>query len=198
MTLVALPFDPLTQTEATAQKLLDGMVASQNIFPVPGTLEERTVLIASILSDPRNRVWTVWRGADLCGVLLLTDIVPRIDAHCHFVFFDHQLLGRKTLIRNVIGKAFKDLDLQRLTVEIPEHLTPLIRFVQRRLSFKSEGEALAAAHPLLGKVSPYVANAAQWAARLGSRKERAFWRADTNEWVDCVRLRLLRSEYEEV
>ena len=196
MTLVALPFDPLSQTEDTAKKLLDGMVAMDNLFPVPGTLEERRILIASVLSDPHNRVWTVWRGADLCGVIVLTHIVPRIDAVGHFAFFDRQLLGRKQLIWNVMGKIFTDLNLQRLTVEIPEHLTPLIRFVQRRLSFKSEGEGRAAAHPLMAKLSPYVPNGAQWAARLGSRRERAFYRSDTNEWVDCVRMRLLRSEYE--
>ena len=196
--MIALPFDPFAQTERTASAILDGMVAMPLLFPVPGTPEERRMLIAASLSDPRNRVWTAWRGGDLCGVLMLTSIVPRIDALCHFAFFDRQLLGRKQLIWNVMGKAFEDLDLQRLTVEIPEHLTPLIRFVQKRLSFKGEGEDVAAAHPLIGThIAPYVANAAQWAARLGSRRERSFWRADTNEWVDCIRMRLLRSEYEE-
>lgn len=198
MTLIALPFDPLGQTEQTAKTILDGMVALNNLFPIPGTPEERRMLIAASLSDPRNRVWTAWRGGDLCGVLMLTGIVPRIDALCHLVFFDRQLLGRRQLIWNVMGKAFQDLDLQRLTIEIPEHLTPLIRFAQKRLAFRSEGEQVAAAHPLIGAhIAPYVANAAQWAARLGSRRERSFWRADTNEWVDCLRLRLLRSEYEE-
>ena len=155
------------------------------------------MLIAATLTDPRNRVWTVWRGSELCGVLVLTDIVPRISARCHFAFCDRQLLGRRQLIWNVMGKAFHDLDLQRLTVEIPEHLTPLIRFVQKRLSFRAEGEGVAAAHPLLAKVAPYVSNAPQWAARLGSRSERAFYRTETNEWCDCIRLRLLRNEYEE-
>ena len=197
MTLLAVPFQPFRVTERTAQILLDGMLSIPTIFPIPGTIEERRILIASVLSDPLNRVWLVWNGAELCGVLLLTHIVPKIDAQAHFVFFDRQLLPRRNMIWNLMGKAFQDLDLQRLSVEIPEHLTPLYKFATRKLRFRLEGEDMAGAHPLVTeKLAPYISNAPAWAARLGSRRERAFYRSDTDSWIDLIRLRLLRTEYE--
>lgn len=199
MTLIAVPLNPLRLNNRTAKTLLDGMLTIPNIFPIPGSIEERRVLIASVLSDPLNRVWLVWNSGALIGCLLLTHVVPRIDALCHFVFFDRLLYGRRTLIWNLMGKVFRELNLQRLSVEVPEHLTPLYRFARNKLRFKLEGEDQAGAHPLVtSKLQPYVKDGVQWVARLGSRRERAFYLSDTNVWVDCIRLRLLRSEYESI
>lgn len=199
MSLFAVPLNPLNVTDKTATSLLDGMLSVPAIFTTPGTLEERRVLIASVLSDPLNRVWLVWGGSTLLGVLLLTHIVPKVDAQCHFVFFDRTLFGRKALVWNLMGKVFKELDLQRLSVEVPEYLTPLYKFVRKKLYFRLEGEAVAGGHPLITeKLNPYVPNGPVWAARLGSRRERACWNPETNEWCDLLRLRLLRSEYNAV
>jgi len=199
MTLIAVPFRPLQTNDRTAQLLLDGMLSVPAIFPTPGTVEERRILIASILADPLNRAWLVWNGGALIGVLLLTHIVPQIDAQCHFVFFDRTLFGRKALLWNLMGKVFQEYDLQRLTVEVPEYLTPLYKFVRKKLNFRLEGEQTAAEHPLVtDKLSPYVPNSAAWAARLGSRRERACLNPETNTWTDMLRLRLLRSEYEQL
>ena len=196
MTLLAVPLDPLNLTERTAQALLDGMLSVPAIFPTPGTTEERRVLIASILSDPLNRTWLVWHGGTLTGVLLLTHIIPQVDAQAHFVFFDRTLFGRKGLIWNLMGKVFQEYDFQRLTVEVPEYLTPLYKFVRKKLMFRLEGEGVAEQHPLVIKqLNPYVPNGPTWVARLGSRRERACWNPETSEWSDVLRLRLLRSEY---
>lgn len=198
MTLLAVPFQPLGVNERTAQALLDGMLSVPAIFPAPGTVEERRVLIASILSDPLNRVWLVWSAGRLTGALLLTHIVPQVDAQCHFVFFDRTLFGRKALLWNLMGKVFQEYDLQRLTVEVPEYLTPLYKFVRKKLLFRLEGEREAETHPLVTKqLHPYVPNAPAWVARLGSRRERACLNPETNTWCDMIRLRLLRSEYEQ-
>lgn len=198
MTLLAVPLNPLNVTDKTATALLDGMLSVPAIFTTPGTPEERRILIASVLSDPLNRTWLVWNGGTLMGVLLLTHIIPKVDAMAHFVFFDRTLFGRRQLVWNLMGKVFKELDLQRLTVEIPEYLTPLYKFVRKKLSFRLEGESAAAGHPLITeKLNPYVPNGPVWAARLGSRRERACWNPETNSWADAIRLRLLRSEYEQ-
>jgi len=201
MTLLAVPFQPLNVNERTAESLLNGMLSVPAIFPAPGNLDERRILIASILSDPLNRVWLVWQNGGLIGCLLLTHIVPKIDAQCHFVFFDRTLFGRKALLWNLMGKVFHEYDLQRLTVEVPEYLTPLYKFVRKKLNFRLEGEPTASAHPLTEKVKtavkPYVKDGTEWVARLGSRRERACLNPETQTWVDMLRLRLLRSEYEE-
>lgn len=197
MTLLAVPLDPTGLNDRTAQALLEGMLSVPAIFPTPGTVDERRILIASILSDPLNRVWLVWQGGTLIGALLLTHIVPQVDAQCHFVFFDRTLFGRKALLWNLMGKVFGEYELQRLTVEVPEYLTPLYKFVRKKLSFRLEGEREAEQHPLMEKLNPYVPNGPTWAARLGSRRERACLNPETNTWCDMLRLRLLRSEYEQ-
>lgn len=199
MTLIAVPIEPLALPDKTAKDILDGLVGMPNIFSLPGTPEERRVLIASAISDPTAKAWSIWNGGTLCGIFLLNQIAPRIDALAHLAFFDRQLYGRRALIWRMLGKVFHELDLQRVSVEVPEHLTPLLKFIRLRLHFRYEGEDGAAAHPLISeKVAPYVQNPGQWAARLGSRRERAFWRADTGEWCDLIKMRLLRSEYETI
>ena len=199
MTLIAVPLQPLNLTERTAELLLQGMLSVPAIFPVPGSPDERRVLIASVLSDPLNRVWLVWQGGVLTGVLLLTHIIPQVDAQAHFVFFDRTLFGRKALVWNLMGWVFREYDLQRLTVEVPEYLTPLYKFVRKKLYFRLEGEVVAEGHPLVTqKLNPYVPNGPAWVARLGSRRERACWNSETNQWVDMLRLRLLRTEYEQI
>lgn len=199
MTLLAVPFQPFNVNERTARLLLDGMLSVPAIFPIPGTPEHRRILIASVLSNPLNRVWLVWSGGALIGTLLLTNIEPQIDAEAHFVFFDRVLFGRRQLLWNLMGKVFQELDLQRLTVEVPEYLTPLYKFVRKKLMFRLEGEGVAAQHPLITeKLNPYVPNGPTWVARLGARRERSCYNPETESWCDFLRLRLLREEYERI
>jgi hypothetical protein len=179
MALIATPFMPFGLSDENATKLLEGLVNLPNTVSVPCNNGERKVFLAGVITDPSNRAWTVWHGSDLMGMLLLTNITPNVDALCHFAFFDRQLFGRKALIWNMIGVIFKELQLRRISVEIPEYLAPLIRFVRSKLHFKYEGEGLTSAE----------------AARIGARREQAFWRSDTEEWVDYVRMRLLKTEY---
>jgi hypothetical protein len=200
--LIAMPFVPFdgikcSLSDENATKLLEGILNVPAIFSSPGTRDERRVQIASMLTNPKNKVWTVWEGANMVGVTVLVGIAYGIDAEAHFVFFDRKIFGRKALIYKLLGVIFQELKLQRVSVEIPEHLTPLIRFVRSKLHFKYEGEDLASEHPMTKKLSEYVNNTAKWVASIGARRERAYWREDTGEWVDLIRLRLLRSEYDQ-
>jgi len=188
MTLIAVPFNLRDGDERKAARILDGVLALPNFFPLPGTQDERRLLIAGLLTNGSNRVWEVWNGGEICGIFILTAIAPRLDGEAHFAFFDRQLLSRRTLILNMLGKAFPDLELERITVELPEHLTTLIRFARTKLGFRYEGEAQAEEHFGIEK--------AAFVAKLGSRRERSYWRADKECWVDTIRLRLLRTEYE--
>jgi RimJ/RimL family protein N-acetyltransferase len=163
MTLLAVPFriGPAAKDSA----ILNGLLALP-VFPIPSNTDERRVYLASTLTDPRNRVWEVWSDSQLVGVLLLTRIQPRLDALAHFAFFDRRLTGRQALLKNVMAQAFLDLDLQRLSVEIPEHLDALIRYTEKKLGFKPEGQ-----------------------------RQHAFWDAESG-WRDVTCLRLLRSEFD--
>lgn len=193
MTLMAVPFDPRRLNDRTADILLDGMVGMPTIFPTPGTPEDRRVLIAAVLTDCTNRVSLVWQGGALVGAMLVTDVRPGIDAQGHFVFFDRTLFGRKQLMWNFMGRMFAELALQRISVEIPETIPGLIRFVRNKLHFKFEGEGCPLGQQVAGAIKAYVANPAMWLAKLGSRREHAYW--DGKEWVDMARLRILREEY---
>jgi hypothetical protein len=201
MALIAVPFIPFdgfkwSLSDENATKLLEGMLNVPAIFSSPGTRDERRIQIASMLTNPKNKVWTVWQGADMVGVTVLVGIAYGIDAEAHFVFFDKKIFGRKALIYKLLGVIFQELKLQRVSVEIPEHLTPLIRFVRSKLGFKYEGEDIALEHPATKLLKEYVDNPAQWLARIGARRESAYWRSETEEWVALIRLRLLRSEYD--
>lgn len=198
MGLVAVPYRPFTGDEAADEarntKILDGVAGLPNMFPVKTTLDERRLTVAQTLVDPANVAWEIWRDGQLVGILLLTRIVRGVDALAHFAFFDKKLVGKRSLLRNMIGHVFRELRLQRLSVELPAHLDPLIRFVRTKLSFKFEGEVEAGTHPALKGLPPGINNPAKWLAHWGSRRERMHF--DGTQWHDVVLLRVLASEWE--
>lgn len=198
MGLVAVPYRLETgdeaKDEARNRLILDSLVALPNLFQGNVASADRIIVAAQVLVDPANRVWEIWRDGTLVGILLLTRIVRGVDALAHLAFFDKKLVGKRSLLRNMIREAFRDLQLQRLSVEIPAHLDPLIRFVRTKLDFRFEGEAQAAAHPALKGLPAGINNAPRWLAHWGSRRERACF--DGHEWHDVVCLRLLASELE--
>ena len=197
--LLAVPYQPFSgheaRDEAKNQRILDSVAGLPNLFPVITSPEERRLIVAQYLVNPDNMAWEVWNGGELVGILLLTRIVRGLDALAHLAFFDRRLLGKRRLILNTMGRAFRDWQLQRLSLEIPAHLEPLIRFARTKLGFQYEGEQQAAAHPVTGKITARgVNNAPKWMAHWGSRHERMHY--DGTTYHDVVLLRLLREEYD--
>lgn len=184
--LMALPYEWNAGNPARNEIILRTCAEMPNLFPLrPETVEERMVAVAHTLTAPDSFAWEVWCHDRLTGILLLTGIQRGLDAKAHMAFFDRALFGRTKLIQRVIGQAFERFQLERLTVEIPEHLTALIDFARRKLGFKYEGEPQAVSEGHLR---------ARSLAAWGSRREHSFRDGDT--WRSLVCLRLLRSEYE--
>lgn len=176
-------------------KILAHCSTMSNLFPLPWSEDERKVLVANILTDSKNLYWEVWKKPpmELVGLLILTRIVPKLDALAHFAFFDRHLVGKRPLIQTMLSWCFEQLELRRISVEIPEHLEPLIRFA-RKLGFRYEGETLAASHPMTTALEQKGVNhAPQWVAKWGSRLEGMHF--DGQAWRDVVLLRLLREEH---
>lgn len=191
---LAVPYAPLTLKEQHNATILSGCADLPNIFPLPYNEYDRKVIAAAWLTDPKNVFWAVWQGGDIVGILGLTRIIVGLDATAHLAFFDRQLYGRRALVLKMIGWAFESLQLQRLSLEIPEHLEPLIRFCRVKLGFRYEGETLAAQHPVVNELATHRINGpARWTAKWGARRERAHF--DGKTWRDVVSLRLLRDEF---
>lgn len=193
---LAVPYSPFLGNPAKNDVILNGCVGLPNLFPLPGTVDERRVIIAAFLTDPNNLFWEVWRGSACIGILGLSRVNRDLDALGHFAFFDRQLVGRRTLVVKMMRWAFEQLRLRRLSVEIPDHLDPLIRFCRAKLGFRYEGETLAGRHPkVLGLEHERINGPARWVARWGSRREQLHCDA-TGAWHDLVCLRILREEFD--
>jgi hypothetical protein len=170
--------------EVTA--VLDEFVAHPEFLAYPATPEQARQIGASLLTDPNNLIWTCYNGKDLTGLVILTRIVPRVDALVHFMFVDKELASKRKLLRNLIGFWFKDLGFNRLSMEVPEGVR-LERFARKVLYFKLEGEIRPRNPELPASLSD------NWVARQGSRRESSYF--DGAVWKDIVLLRLLASEW---
>lgn len=107
--------DPLEVTD-----LLNEFVDHPEYMAYPHSPEEIRVIGAKLLTDPMNLIWTTYSGKDLTGVMILTRIVPRVDALLHFLFLDKNLMGKRKLLNNLLGYCFQDLHFHRLSMEVPE------------------------------------------------------------------------------
>ena len=122
-------------------------------------------------------------------------LVPGLDALAHFAFFDRQLLGKRKLVVSMIGWAYRELRLRRLSCEIPEHLEALVRFARAKLGFRYEGEVAASGHREVRALEKRrIHGPARWVAKWGARREQAHF--DGTVWRDLTCLRLLREEFE--
>ena len=149
----AVPFAP---NPAVVSKLIRGMAAHENLFtdyeracsPLCENIaacpkcKGRLEAVSRSLTDPKARVWVVWRmdeKPDVVGVLYLTEIIPGGDAKAHYVFFDNDLVGKTQVIENMIAWCFEDHDgwkaLGRMTVEIPVYAASLARHASKKLGF---------------------------------------------------------------
>lgn len=198
--LFAIPFDlnrgPLERHTA----LLDHLCSNPLWFAAAASPDEIRVNAAYMMTDPSFWKWEVWSAGDFVGMLLLSKVVPRLDAVFHFTFLPASsnggttLFGSRRLLWNFLGYVFEAFDLQRISVEVPEGSVRLAHFLRQRLGFKYEGELdLDRLRKSKGLVRHDIPGAASWIAQQGSRREQAHW--DGTKWSDVLLLRLLRSEY---
>lgn len=171
-------------TENTA--LLDAFVAHPEFLAYPHPPEEARQIGASLLTNPHNLVWATYDKTTLTGVVILTRVVPKVDALLHFFFTDANLAGKRKLLKNLIGHCFSDLGFNRLSMEVPEG-TRLERFARKVLQFKLEGESRAR-NSELPKCLDDV-----WVARQGSRRQEGYYNGTV--WSDVALLRLLANEW---
>lgn len=187
------PYDPFRGDPAKNTRILDQLCARPDWTVAPLDADARRANYAANLTHPQHRIWEVWRGGELVGILTLTRIAFPVEAVLHFVFFDGNLTGKRRLLRQFITTCFRDLGFRRLVMQVPEPVETLIRFARVKLGFRFEGETAVGDHPALARLgmdNPHV-----WVARQGSKKEQAHWHE--GRWVDVVTLRLLASEWED-
>lgn len=166
--------------------LLDAFVEHPEYLAYPMTPEQARCVGASLLTDQSNIVWTTHDDRGITGCVILTRIVPRVDALLHFMFGDRDLASKRKLLRNLLGYCFTDLGFNRLSMEVPEGVR-LERFARKVLDFRLEGE-MRPRNPELPR-----ALTDNWVARQGSRREGSYF--DGTAWRDIVLLRLLASEW---
>ena len=126
------------------------------------------VALAARLTDPRNAAFEVWQNDVLVGIFIVDRIDPGVDARCYLVFFDDELASKVLLVREFLRRCFATFGAERLTLEVPAHMTTLASFARKKLGFAFEG-----------------------GTKLSVR-ERAYF--DGAAWHDVVTLRLLRAE----
>jgi hypothetical protein len=167
-------------------KILDAFVQHPEFLTYPCDEETARRVGIEMFTSPNHITYEAWKGQEFLGGMVLTRIVPRVDALLHFLFIDKDLVGKRKLLQNFIGFCFTELGFNRLSMEAPEgHRVE--RFARRVLNFRYEGESRPR-NPELPKSLDDV-----WVARQGSRVEKAYF--DGTAWTDILRLRLLASEW---
>ena len=174
--------------------LLDTFCAHGFFCTYPQTPEDQRIIGASLLTNPANLVYGVWRGGNLVGVCILTEVVPGADATFHFLFTDGKLRSRRPVLHEFLGHCFRDLGFERISMRVPEFKPALIDFARLKLGFRFEGEVAAKLHQDVCKIAPPDQRPHVFVARFGSRKENAHYH--DGRWQDVICLRLLKDEYE--
>lgn len=204
--LFAVPYNPFIGDPAKNSVILDHLSKHSGWFSAQLTPEEARIETAAGLVDTKNNhLWEVWDGGRIAGMLLLTRLLPGVDAVFHFTLFPGtNLFAARRLLHSFLGFAFETYDLQRISVEVPEHTKGLLAFLRGKLSFRFEGEVSCSGHPICkflgsesaGKHGILTHDAALWLAKQGSRREHAHF--DGKRFRDVYLLRLLRAEYLEL
>ena len=183
--IYAKPYD-FTESVEKNIAIVDGLLGQPDLLPLPLEPDVARGVWQAILTDPGQIIYEVWRDQEIVGVVWLARIVPRVDALLRFAFFDKDLVGKRKLLQNFIGFCFRELGLNRLSMEVPEGIR-LERFCRKVLRFRLEGEIRPRNPELPRSLSD------NWVARQGSRRECAHF--DGKAWKDVVLLRLLASEW---
>lgn len=147
----------------------------------------RRSLVLARLSNPESKSWEVYKNDELVGLLHADFIVPKQDAHCHFVFFDHILVDKRQLCLNTMDWLFEHYQLKALRVEIPTYAAKLLGFLRKALGFRFEGEGRAFSWPT--SAAPLTADV----ARLGSRRHAAILHSGV--WHDQLLLSQTADEF---
>lgn len=107
----------------------------RNLVPGCATVKHR---VAGALLAKDALVWEVWRKdpVDFCGILRLSDLEPGCNAKAHYMFWDKRSLKDKTeLLLAWKSWVFSNLNLRRITVEVPSNAFALARHAVRYLGF---------------------------------------------------------------
>ena len=135
-----------------------------------------------------GKLWEVFRGAELIGILLVERLNYGRSGTCHFVFFDRQLANKRQLCLNTMRHLFEVDDLEVLRTEIPTYAKALANWTRKKLGFRWESES----RILTGTSKQLSADD----AALGSRKFHAMKYKD--EWHDLLLLSITREEFQEI
>lgn len=167
--------------------LVDTFVANPTFTTYPWPEDMRRQSFIQGLTSQQNLVFETWKDGDFCGILLLERIIPRIDAKLHFLFTDHDLVGKRKLLTNFLGICFRDMGFHRISMEAPEGMK-IEKFARSALGFRYEGEERDRHRQLPKSFTD------DWVARQGSRRTQMHF--DGEQWRDVILLRLLASEWE--
>jgi len=198
--LFCLPYNWAVGNPEKNTLLLNHLAEHPLWFSVAMSPEEARVNAAYFATSNEYWKWEVWSAGTLCGMLLLSRVIPKCDALFHFTLFPASqtgvtLFSARRLLWNFLGYAFDAFDLQRISAEVPEHSPKLVHYLRQRLGFRYEGETdIARLQKNKGVVKFDVPGAPTWIAAQGSRRDNAHW--DGSKWSDLILLRLLRSEYQ--
>jgi len=127
--------------------ILDEFVAHPEWCTVPLNDEELRLTASAVLTRHDSMVWECWRSGELVGILLLTQVLPKMGAQFHFLFFDQNLVGKRLLLKRFLAYCFKELGFRRVSMEVPEHQHRYLDFCRKTLGFRCP-------HPQTGYQSP--------------------------------------------
>lgn len=96
------------------------------------TCLERMRTVSEVLGASDTRAFEVWDETEVVGVIFFTRTTA-IDAVGHYVFFDRSLRDKTEVIQEAMAEMMTGVT--RLTIEIPESFTALIRHASRKLGF---------------------------------------------------------------
>ena len=146
--------------------------------------ESRRSFASAYIADAyvNGIVWDIWHGDAICGIFILNRVSRGIDAHAHFLFFDHELRNKRELCRVAMRQTFADtkLNLHALRVEVPAHMGSLAGFLRKALGFKFEAERRLS-DPALAK-------------KASQRHDATLYRG---AWENVLMLSITREEFDE-
>lgn len=139
-------------------------------------------VISKTLGSPDSRVWEVWKvGGEVVGVIFFSDIVPGNDAKGHYIFFDQKLSNKTGVLNEIMSWAFEDHTtegwraLRRITIEIPDHASALIRHAHKRLGFGGRFRHVLSSRIFKGKLQ-------ETSVKVEGVKEKAvMWRGELRD-----------------
>jgi hypothetical protein len=185
---IAIPFEPtpLDKLATIVTKCCEHRPWFSDFDWEQGEAHRRAMVIAR-LSNLSSRTWEVYREGEIVGLLHADEITPRVDAHCHFIFFDHELKDKRQLCLVTMQWLFDKYDLHALRAEIPTYAYKLAKFARNALYLKFESESRSFSWP--ANAAPIDADA----AKLGSRRHQATFYE--GKWHDILLLSITADEF---